>query len=250
MLQLSFDGPIARLRLNRPAARNALAMADWEALTARVEAVAAAGSRVLIVSGAGGVFCAGADLDEIAAVQADPAARARFRTVMRAALDRLRDLPLATIAMVEGPCYGAGVALAMACDLRVADPGARFACPPARIGIGYPQEDVHRLVTLVGPGQAARLLLTGSPIDADEALRIGLVEELGGEDRLGALVEAVLACDPASIAALKHAVALAGSGVRSDAGGDATFDALLGSPEVAERLSRRRGRRTLPPPAA
>ena len=112
---------------------------------------------------------------------------------MRAALDALRDLPIPTIASIEGPCYGAGVALAMACDLRIAGRGARFAITPAKIGISYPQEDVHRLVALVGPGQAARLLFTAETIDGAEAERIGLVEST--MPREGPIVAAILAND-------------------------------------------------------
>ena len=138
--------------------------------------VAASDVRLLVVTGAGDAFCAGADLGDFAAMRGDEAAVARFREDMRAALDALRALAIPTIAVIEGPCYGAGVALAMACDIRMARLGARFAITPAKIGIAFPQEDVHRLVALVGPGQAARLLFTAETIDGDEAKRIGLVD--------------------------------------------------------------------------
>ena len=135
-----------------------------------------------------------------------------------------------TVAHVEGPCYGAGVALAMACDLRVAGPGARFAITPAKIAVSYPQEDVHRLVALVGPGQAARLLFTAASIDGAEALRIGLAE-------LDALDEsAILANDASSLAELKRSIRLASEGVRSDDEQDRRFDALLGGEALARRL--------------
>jgi enoyl-CoA hydratase/carnithine racemase len=149
---------------------------------------------------------------------------------MRDALDALRALPIPTVARIDGPCYGAGVALAMACDLRIATAGSRFAITPAKIGISYPQEDVHRLVALVGPGQAARLLFTAETIDGAEALRIGLVELQDADE------SAILANDPQSLIMLKRAIALAAQGVRSDAGQDRGFDALIAGDASAARL--------------
>lgn len=247
MIGLEQDGAIAWLRLNRPAQRNALAVADWEALADRVEEVAASQARLLVLSGAGGAFCAGADLSEFAELQRDEEARRRFRTAMRRAMDGLAVLPIATLARVEGPCFGAGVALAMACDIRIAAPGARFAITPAKMGIGYPQEDVARLVRLVGPGWAARLLFTGDAIDAAQAERIGLVEGVEDQHGVDALVEALLACDPASVAMLKRGISLALQGTSQDEEQDRRFDALLGSDALAERLSRRAAARALPP---
>ena len=94
----------------------------------------------------------------------------------------------------------------MACDLRIAAPDAEFAITPAKLGISYPQEDVHRLVALVGPGQAARLLLGAQSISGEEARRIGLVEAAPCRTD-EALIEAILANAPDSLAALKQAIA-------------------------------------------
>ncbi len=218
MFRLSRDGEIARLTLDRPEARNAIPAAGWAELARLLGTVE---GRLLVVAGAGGVFCAGADLADLASLR---------RAEMRAALDALACLPMPTVARIEGGCYGAGVALAMVCDLRVAGPRARFAITPAKIGVSYPQEDVHRLVALVGPGQAARLLFTAAEIDGAEALRIGLAE-------LAALDEAaILANDAASLAELKRAIRLAAAGVRSDAEQDRRFEALLGGEAMARRL--------------
>jgi enoyl-CoA hydratase/carnithine racemase len=162
---------------------------------------------------------------------------------MRGALDRLRSLPFPTVAVVEGPCYGAGVALALACDLRVAGPRSRFAITPARFGISYPQPDVARLVALIGPGRAARLLFGAGSIDGAEAARIGLVEVYA--DRLAETVEelaqAVLANSGESLATLKRAIALAATGIADDEEQDRHFDALLAGEDLASRL---RGRRS------
>jgi enoyl-CoA hydratase/carnithine racemase len=234
MFRLEISQGCARLILDRPEARNAIPAAGWNALAAQLGAADGSGARLLVVTGAGGTFCAGADLADFAAMRADPAAIARFREEMRAALDRLAALPIPAIALIEGHCYGAGVALAMACDIRIAAPDAAFAITPARIGISYPQEDVHRLVALVGPGQAARLLFGGEAVDGEEARRIGLVEANMPAET--ALIEAILANESESLAALKQAIARAGAGVRSDPEADRRFDALIGGEALARRL--------------
>jgi enoyl-CoA hydratase/carnithine racemase len=176
---------------------------------------------------------------------ADPGAATTFRLAMREGLDALRDLPIATIAQVEGPCYGAGVALALACDLRVAGEGARFAITPAKFGISYPQEDVARLVGLIGPGQASRLLLGAGSIDSAEALRIGLVELVAADAgaAVGSLAKAVCANSRESVAVLKRAIRLAASGIARDEEQDRRFDALFRSVDLRDRLSALRPRR-------
>jgi enoyl-CoA hydratase/carnithine racemase len=244
MFDLAIAEGIARLRLVRPEARNAIALDGWAELAAKVAEVEAAGARLLVLGGSREAFCAGADLGDFAGLAEDPAAVARFRLDMRAALDRLRDAPFVTVALVEGPCYGAGVALAMACDLRIAGEEARFAITPAKLGISYPQEDVARLVALVGPGQAARLLLSGQAIDAGEAARIGVVE-IGPcahpEAELGLVAEAVLANSGASLAILKQAIRLAEAGRASDPAQEESFDRLFASDELRRRLAALRG---------
>jgi enoyl-CoA hydratase/carnithine racemase len=245
MFDLNHDGAVARLRLARPEARNAIPAQGWALLAHRCGEAARSGARLLVLSGTGEAFCAGADLDDFPAFAADPASTTAFRLMMRAGLDALRDLPLATVAEIEGPCYGAGVALAMACDLRVAGAGARFAITPAKFGISYPQEDVARLVALVGPGQASRLLLGAGSIDAAEAARIGLVEIAAPEagPAVEALVDAIAANSAESVAVLKRAIRLASDGVARDGEQDRRFDALFGSAEFRDRLAALRPRR-------
>jgi enoyl-CoA hydratase/carnithine racemase len=224
MFRLTQDQDVARLVLDRPEARNAIPTAGWPALGETLGTVTA---RLLIVASAGGAFCAGADLTDFPGFNAEGATR--FRQAMRAALDRLAALEIPTIAVIDGPCYGAGVALALACDLRLAGEGARFAITPAKLGISYPQEDVFRLVEAVGRTQAARLLFTAATIEADEAVRIGLADRL---DEAGTIA-AILANDSASLATLKRGIGL---GTRSDAEQDRRFDALIGGAEMVRRL--------------
>lgn len=245
MFVLTLEGGVARLRLDRPEARNAIPVQGWALLAHRCGEAVRSGARLLVLTGTKQAFCAGADLEDFPALASDPQATSAFRTMMRTGLDSLRDLPMATIAAIEGPCYGAGVALAMACDLRVAGPEARFAITPAKFGISYPQEDVARLMALVGPGQASRLLLGAGTVDAAEAARIGLVE-LTAEDvslAVDELVAAILANSGESVAVLKRAIRLAGEGIARDQGQDRSFDALFGSADFRDRLATLRPRR-------
>jgi enoyl-CoA hydratase/carnithine racemase len=241
MFELETDGPVATLRLRRPEARNAIPVDGWAALADRAEEAEQNGARLLLLAGEpGGAFCAGADLAGFEGLQGDPVAGGRFRTAMRGGLDRLRDLPIPTAALIEGACYGAGVALAMACDLRLASAGARFGITPAKLGIGYPQEDVHRLVGLVGAGQAARLLFSAGTIDAAEAHRIGLVELIAEPEGAAAMLASIAAMEPGSLRMLKRGIGLAAAGIVSDEEQDRRFDELLASDVLAARLAARR----------
>lgn len=241
MLDLSIEGDIARITLFRPEARNAIDVASWRRLGLLAVQAQDSGARALIVSGQpGGTFSAGADLRDFRAFASDQAAREAFLDALRSGIDAIAGLTIPTIAMVEGACFGGAVALAIACDLRIAGRGARFAITPAKFGIGYPQEDVHRLISLVGPGHAARLLFSAEEIGADEALRIGLVEIVAndGEADARSLAARIVSSDPASLAMLKRGVRLATRGVASDDQQRAKFLDLLGSDRLARALRR------------
>lgn len=234
MFLLERNDDFARLTLDRPEARNAIPAAGWAELSAKIETVARSDVRLLTIAGAGETFCAGADLNDFSGMRGDARAIAGFRTDMRAALDAIRALPIPTLALIEGHCYGAGVALAMACDIRMARLASRYAITPAKIGIAFPQEDVHRLVALVGPSQAARLLFTGETIGGEEARLIGLVDYHC--HRESEVIDAILANSAESLLTLKQAIARAAAGVRKDAELEARFDALIDGDEVARRL--------------
>ena len=241
MFDLSIDGGVARLTLDRAEARNAVPVAQWRPLGAAAREAQAAGARLLVLRGSEQAFCAGADLKDFVAMHGDPAAAAEFRQAMRDGIEAFAALDIATLALVEGPCFGAGVALAMACDLRLAGPHARFAITPAKYGISYPQEDVARLVALVGPGQAARLLLGAGSIDAAEAKRIGLVE--GFADEAEAFIAAALANNRESIASLKRGIRLAAAGSAQDEQQDREFDTLITGDVLASALAALKTRR-------
>jgi len=215
-LLLAVDGPVATLTINRPAKRNALTVAMWRRLAECCAQLAADPSvRVLVVTGAGPSFCAGAD---ISSLHEDEAV---LKSVVAAAERALRDLPMPTIARISGHCFGGGNQLAVACDLRVADSTASFGVPPARLGVIYPVSSTRALVELVGPAATKRLIFTGQPVDAAQALRIGLVEQVVAPDELDAavaeLVAAILPLAPMTQVAGKEIVNLIADGGDADA---------------------------------
>lgn len=247
MFDLAQDGRIARISLNRAEARNAIRIADWPRLVDAAERALADGARVVIIRSAiTGIFSAGADLIELEALPGNSEGQRTMRRAMCDALDRLARLPATTIAAIDGGCFGAGVALVMACDLRVVGHMAQFSIPPARLGIGYPQEDIARLVALVGPGQAARLMLTGERIGADEAHRIGLIETVAhsAHGAVGNLAALCAQSSPASVAMLKRAIAAAAAGTRSGAAFDEAFEQAFDGADFAEGIAALRERRT------
>lgn len=165
---------VATLTLNRPAKRNAMTAEMWRALPYLLEPLARDSDvRALVLTGAGGVFCAGADLSEISAL----AAGDDDTGLTVAAEHALATFPKPVIAMIEGYCVGGGCQLALACDIRIAADDTRFGITPAKLGIVYPLSSTRRLVDLVGPGAAKLMLYSADLFDAAWAARAGLVEE-------------------------------------------------------------------------
>ncbi|ANY21089.1 putative enoyl-CoA hydratase echA8 [Tsuneonella dongtanensis] len=215
-VRLERHGEAAHLVIDRAAKRNSMTQDMWLAMPGLVEqAVADRSVKVLVVRAAEpGPFCAGADLGEFMAhaddvdwlTESQHAINRTQRAVARAALP--------TVAFVEGDCIGGGCGLAVACDLRVATPAARFAVTPAKLGLIYPLHDVKLLVDLIGPGQAKRLMFTGAIIGAAEAHRIGLVEAIA--DGPGEMVDAIAAVSPFSVRETKELVRRVGDGQSED----------------------------------
>ncbi|MGD9765567.1 MAG: enoyl-CoA hydratase [Candidatus Binatia bacterium] len=174
------EPPLAWIIVNRPAAHNALNAAVWGGLAEAAAALAGdAEVRVVIVRGAGErAFISGADIGEFRALRADARATAEYDARSARAWSALGALAQPVIAMVNGLCFGGGVAVALACDLRFAADHARFSVPAARLGLSYPLESMERLVHVVGPTAAADILLSARALDAAEALAIGLVNRV------------------------------------------------------------------------
>ncbi|HEV7713499.1 MAG TPA: enoyl-CoA hydratase/isomerase family protein [Asanoa sp.] len=209
-IELTLTGHTATVTISNPPRRNALTQAMWRRLPELLDTAAADPEvRVLVLTGAGATFSAGADLTGVRdLVGADsPPTRAE---------ERLAAFPKPTIARVRGYCVGGGCQLAVACDLRIAALDARFAVPPARLGIVYPGPTTRRLLGLVGPAAAKWLLFTADQIDAGRAATIGLVDEVVPADELDAhvarLADTIAQRSQLSIAAAKETIDLAVAG--------------------------------------
>ena len=203
-------GGIAVVTIDRPAKRNAVTLAMWRGLAeiAR-ELEADAGVRVVIVTGAGGHFSAGADIAEFATVRDTPERGAVYEEATAAAENSLYGLAKPTIAAVDGVCVGGGLGLAICCDFRVAGPEARFGIPAARLGIVYALGETRRLVDVVGAVGAKRILFSGEIFDRDTAQALGLVDEAADGPALPAaraLATAMAANAPLSLAGAKFVV--------------------------------------------
>ena len=209
-LRVDIDGPVAALTLDRPEALNALTVAVKVALREALERIAADRAvRVVILTGAGRAFCAGQDLAEREqpdAAPLDEELRERYNPIIRA----LRSMGQPVIAAVNGVAAGAGASLAFACDLRIASVHGRFMLAFGRIGLVPDSGATWFLPRLVGHARASELALLGDPIDAEDALRLGLVSRVVPADQL--LVEAreiadrIAAGAPRAMALAKHAL--------------------------------------------
>jgi enoyl-CoA hydratase len=151
--------------------------------------------RVAVVTGAGRAFSAGMQVQVLRDLT--PVTAKSLITSLHEAIHAVHDAPFPTVAMVNGPCLGAGFELAMACDLRVAAAGAQLGLPEVKVGAPSVIE-AALLPALVGPGRAAEMLLTGESVAAEQALEWGLVNRVAPPDKLevvtGELVEKILAC--------------------------------------------------------
>ena len=206
------DGAIAFLTINRPDARNAM---TWEMYGALVNACARVDStesvRVFVVRSAGDkAFIAGTDISHFTSFET-PDASLEYERYLDGVIDRLERVRVPTIAQVQGVAAGGGCAIALACDMRVCAPEARFGVPVARtLGNCLSAANYARLVDLIGPARTKDILFTGRLIDADEARALGLVTRLVAAAELDATVRSLAAAiasnAPLTIRATKEAV--------------------------------------------
>ena len=186
---------VAIITINRPHRRNAV---DHEALVALDEAftqVAATDVLAVVLTGASGHFCAGADLTTLEDIA--------FTDRLRTALDRLVTLPIPTIAAISGSCMGLGMQLALACDVRVASHDARFAVPVAKLGLMVDHWTLQRLVAAVGWGAARHMVLTAAELSGADGHRLGFVQEMGDLAEAVSIAQRVSVLAPLSVSGSK-----------------------------------------------
>jgi enoyl-CoA hydratase/carnithine racemase len=238
-LRLDLHGDHAELTINRPAKRNAITLAMWLALPNAAAAFAASPAKVLVLRGAEGHFAAGADIGEFETTYATRESAAAYGAAVAGGVSAIANLAKPTLALIEGACVGGGLAIALACDLRLAADNARLAITPAKLGLSYSLEDTKRLVDVVGPSAAKDILFTGRLVVADEALRLGLLDAVHPAEVLGAAVRtkaaAIATASQHSVRGIKATVAMILSGrTKDDEATRAAFVASTEGPDFQE----------------
>ena len=210
MIQFGVRGLVGLATIDRQERRNALSGELCDEL--RKELDAHRDLRAIVITGAGTAFCAGADL----VTRFEPAASGAeypvdsFRPSFELVLDAIVDHPAPVIAAINGPAMGAGMQLAVACDVRVAVPGAKMAIPGGKLGVHLSARNVWRLARLAGQGAARDFLLAGHTVDGQEAFRMGIVQRLADDAVAAALTvaEEIAASAPLTVQGHKRALNL------------------------------------------
>jgi len=231
MVDVQIQDAVAVVRLLRPEARNALDRALLGALHTAIRGAAGArGVRCVVLAGAGDSFCAGGDLHVVR--EATVADTLALNGELLDLADALEALAVPSIAALHGDVLGGGLELALACTLRVVAPDARLGLPEVRLGLIPGGGGTARLPRLVGRGAALRLLLTGAVVGAEEALRIGLVDEVaagpgaaGARDGAERMARAIAANGPLAVRTVREL--LCGAAADDLAGAVAAAEAAL-----------------------
>lgn len=229
MIHTTWHEAVALVTIDRPERRNAL---DHDALDGLAAAVAEAvdgSARCLVLTGAAGHFCAGADLSGVE----DPAFVQRLAEVLEA----LRSTSFPTLAAVDGAALGAGTQLAVACDLRVATATASFGIPAAKLGLMVDGWTVQRLTSMAGQGMARSMLLAAEVVAGADAHRLGLVQRLGNLDDAMAWAAAIAELAPLTIAGHKLGCNQAEGMVAASDAYRAAWSEAWASADLAEGLA-------------
>lgn len=208
-IKIEVSGAICTLTIDRPEALNALSTQVLKELSQALDEVAAQPEiRVLVLTGAGRSFVAGADISEMS--EFTPEEALNFGKIGSAVFRKIELLPIPVIAAVNGFALGGGCELAMACDIRYASDKAKFGQPEVGLGIAPGFSGTQRLPRLVGAGLASELIFTARVIKADEALAIGLVNKVVTSDELMpvvySLAEEIATKSPFAVSASKQAI--------------------------------------------
>ena len=187
-VQLTYRDNAAIVTLDRPQALNALSFAVIASFDAALDDVAVSDARVLLITGAGDkAFCAGADIKELR--NRDLMAQKRGAELGQATFSKLERLPMPSIALINGYAFGGGLEIALACTFRLATANAKMGLPEIKLGLIPGYGGTQRLPRVVGEARALEMILTGRTVEAEEALRIGLVNRLIEGDPIEAGLE-------------------------------------------------------------
>ncbi|MCC7045473.1 MAG: enoyl-CoA hydratase/isomerase family protein [Alphaproteobacteria bacterium] len=205
------DPSIRVVTMNRPAKLNACDRDAWSGLAVAFRSLAGDRAvRAAILTGAGGNFCSGDDINAYAAVRGDEAASTAYRQAIRDAHTAIENAEVPVIAAINGVCVGGGCSLALCCDFRIANANARAGIPAARLGLAFSLEHCQRLAAAVGLAHARRILYAGEIFDAGRAEAMGLFDRVVEGDAMReamAIAASMAANAPLSVAAFKASLA-------------------------------------------
>jgi enoyl-CoA hydratase/carnithine racemase len=240
-LEFARDGEVARLTFARPEKKNAITYEMWSAIPDVVaEAEADPAVKVLVITGAGGDFSAGADISEFGSLRSSADGAAAYDKVVVDAVSALEAMRKPSVAMIRGNCIGGGCEISVACDFRFSAPDARFGITPAKLGIVYDFLSTRQLVSLIGPAHARYFLLSGLLIDANRAREIGLVNDVfdAVEDEVAEFVTTLCSRSQASIRGMNRIIEkiVAGQG-ESDAEVEEIRSAAIHGEDYAEGVA-------------
>jgi len=235
VIRTQTTGHVLELTIDRPERRNAVDHAMLDVLTVRLGEPATQEVRVAVLTGAGGHFCAGADLTGVE----DRA----FVVALQQVLERLASAPFVTIAAIDGAALGAGTQFAVACDLRIATEQSRFGIPAAKLGLAVDTWTVDRLARLAGHGTARSMLLAAEVVDGADAHRLGLVQRIGTLEDARAWAQEIAALAPLTIQAHKAALGEVSSPPVATPVAQAARDLAWSSADLQEGLAAFRDRR-------
>lgn len=202
MLDLGTDKILAEVRgavgwmtINNPARRNAISLEMWQAIACSFEAFAKDGAvRCVVVRGAGDkAFASGADISQFEQNRANADAAERYAAISLATRQAMLGIDKPVIAMIRGFCMGGGLGIALTADIRVAAKDGVFGIPAGRLGIAYDTLNLSNAVRLIGPSKAKEILFTAKRYTADEALAMGLINQVVPVDELETAVDEVCA---------------------------------------------------------
>jgi enoyl-CoA hydratase len=236
-LDVSREGRIATVTINRPEVRNAIGPELHDELChIFADLDADADTEVVIFTGAGGSFCAGGDLDWLLRIHGDPVATSAVIRSDRRIQNTLLDLEKPIIAKVRGPAIGLGCSLALYCDFVYATPGARFADPHVSIGLVAGDGGAVMWPQLIGYARARRYLLTGDPVTGTEAAEIGLITAVVDDGTIDAEVQALAErLASGAIHAIKWTKASINAGLKVTA--NAVIDRAAGFENVTQLMA-------------
>jgi enoyl-CoA hydratase len=235
-VRVSHEAGLTRVVLDNPKRRNAVSLAMWDELTHVFSTLESSSeARVVLLRGTpeGNAFSPGADLTEFPELRGTTEKALAYKARTHTALEAIHDCPIPVLALIDGPCIGGGLEIALAADLRLGTPRSSFGLPVIRLSNSADLADIRRLVAVAGTGLASEMLLTAASVPADRAYACGLLNWLGPAEDLDRAAEDLAA---RVLAAAPKAVRLAKQGLRNPPADvyESAVREVLSGPDFAE----------------